>query len=153
MILYIIVPCASYGLTRMNNPGVIKKLVFSCCGLGYAPIVPGSFGTLGGVMVWILIPTSWGWHAAIIGSVAILALWSIGYAQETYHSNDPQVVVIDEVIGFLVAAWCVQVSLKAGLAAYVLFRVFDILKIAPARRMERISGPWGVILDDVCAGI
>lgn len=85
--------------------------------------------------------------------VLLLGLWSIPYAIQQTGKKDPSCVVIDEVLGFFVAMVGISVSWINILCAFALFRLFDIVKLPPCRRLEKISGSWGVLLDDVMAGI
>jgi phosphatidylglycerophosphatase A len=74
-------------------------------------------------------------------------------AAEAAHGKDPGVVVIDEVLGMLVALYLIPNSIPAVAAAFLFFRLFDIVKPFPARLAERARGGWGVMLDDAVAGI
>ena len=78
------------------------------------------------------------------------------YATEAEHhfgGIDPGPVVIDEVIGMLVTLAFVPVNLTGAIVAFVLFRLLDVVKPWPARRLEHLPGGFGVVLDDVMAGV
>ncbi len=130
--------------------------VLSCFGLGFLPLVPGTFGTLGGVVVALLLPdahhAAWALAAAAAASLLTVALGPA--ACRVTGRSDPQAVVMDEVAGVLVvfAALPSPAMLEAG-AAFACFRLFDIGKPPPARRLERLPGGWGILLDDLVAGI
>ena len=124
--------------------------------LGCAPVAPGTFGTLAGVLfAWLLRDTT-PYPAFVLGLVAVL--YAIGRAlgpwTEQHHGKDPGCFVLDEVIGYLITVcWLDAPSLVALAVGFLLFRLFDILKPWPVRAMERIPGADGILLDDVVAGL
>lgn len=130
--------------------------VSSFGGLGLAPVAPGTFGTLGGVLVaWLLCGTP---NFLVSALVAALALYVLGRAvapwAEAHAGKDPGFFVIDEVIGYLVTvAWVGAPTPLALFVAFVIFRFFDIAKPPPVKRFERIPGGDGILLDDVVAGV
>lgn len=130
--------------------------VSSFGGLGLAPVAPGTFGTLGGVLVaWLLAGTS---NFLLWVLVAAVALYALGRLvapwAESRSGKDPGFFVVDEVIGYLVTiAWTGGPSPLALFVAFVVFRFFDIAKPPPVRRFERIPGGDGILLDDVVAGV
>jgi phosphatidylglycerophosphatase A len=67
--------------------------------------------------------------------------------------KDPGVIVIDEIVGFLTANFAAPATLSALLAAFLLFRFFDIIKVFPASQLERLPGGVGIVLDDIMAGL
>ncbi len=70
-----------------------------------------------------------------------------------HASPDPSIVVIDEIVGMWIALYLLPQSMTAIAIAFVLFRIFDVIKPPPARQVERLPGGWGIMLDDVVAGI
>ena len=135
--------------------------VATCGGLGYIPVAPGSVGALVGIGLGVAlarlpVPDLW---ASLIVAAATLLILTLGVPAatlaETYFGRkDPGHVIIDEVMGQMVA---LVANPRAGwkwlLGAYLLFRVFDVIKPFPARRLERLRGGWGIMLDDFAAGI
>jgi phosphatidylglycerophosphatase A len=126
--------------------------------LGYVPQGPGTAGSLGALAV------AWALHAylgisgvclAFFGVVLIApAVWAAGRMAKDTGSKDPQVVVIDEVVGqWITLAGASTLDWKTWLGAFLLFRAFDIWKPPPVRQMERIPGGAGIVLDDAMAGI
>ena len=130
----------------------LKKIIYSFGYLGFVPKCPGTFGTLGGVVIWVFVAGNIFWHGIACLIVLFFGLWSVNEAVKIYHHQDPQVVVIDEVMGFLVASFAIGFSWQTLLATFILFRVFDIIKPFPCRDIEALRSPWGIILDDVMAG-
>jgi phosphatidylglycerophosphatase A len=74
-------------------------------------------------------------------------------AAELLKQNDPQVIVIDEVIGFMIANYLAPARLTPLVLGFLLFRCFDIAKVFSAARLERLPGGMGIVLDDVMAGL
>ncbi|MDP7340098.1 MAG: phosphatidylglycerophosphatase A [Vicinamibacterales bacterium] len=74
-------------------------------------------------------------------------------AESMYQRRDPGLVVIDEVAGMLVTLVAVPVGFSGALVGFFAFRLFDIVKPFPARQAERLPGGWGVMVDDLVAGV
>jgi len=143
-----------------RRPGLWVWLA-TCGGLGYFPIGPGSLGAavgLGLVVALARLPVPDLWVSAAVGAGAIVIL-ALGVpaatAAETYFGRkDPGHVIIDEVVGQMVALLAnPRAGWKGLLGAYLLFRAFDVIKPFPARRLEHLRGGWGIMLDDVAAGV
>jgi len=123
-------------------------------GCGLLP-APGTMATLGAVpLYWLASRAGAGVLAGTALAVAGAGVWSAGVVAKRLASKDPQVVVIDEVAGFLATmlgggsgSW-VTVALGFGL-----FRLLDVAKPWPIRRLEQLPGGWGIVLDDVAAGV
>ena len=138
--------------------GNILRLAFVSFGfLGCSPVVPGTVGTLGGVLLaWLIGLYVGNFLVGVI--VAAIVLYLIGrslgnWAEEYAGKKDPGIFVVDEVIGYLITiAWVDAPSYLALVVAFFVFRFFDILKPKLARRMERLGGGDGIILDDVVSG-
>lgn len=135
------------------------RLAFVSFGfLGCSPIIPGTVGTLGGVLMAWLIGMYMS-NFALGAIVACVVLYVIGrslgdWAEEYAGKKDPGIFVVDEVIGYLITIlWWEGPSLVALVVAFFVFRFFDIVKPPPARRLERMGGGDGIILDDVAAGV
>lgn len=134
------------------------KLCFVTFGfLGCSPKAPGTVGTLGGVLV------AW-FHRNSPSFGLWMALWVVGlyaggralggWAERRSGGKDPQFFVVDEVIGYLITiAWTRGPSPLALLLAFCAFRFFDIAKPWLVRRLERLPGADGILLDDVMAGV
>jgi phosphatidylglycerophosphatase A len=124
-------------------------------GCGRVPKAPGTAGTIGAIPLYLLLART---GRAGVGLAAMVAtfvgVWAASVVAKQLASKDPQVVVIDEVAGFLVTMVPVRtVSWQAVLSGFVLFRLLDSLKPWPIRRAESLPGGWGIVLDDVAAGV
>ena len=138
--------------------GNLLRLGFVSFGfLGCSPIMPGTVGTLGGVLLaWLFGMTG---NFALFAILACVVLYLIGrslgdWAEGYAGKKDPGIFVVDEVIGYLVTVlWVGSPSLATLTVGFFVFRFFDIAKPPPIRRFERIGGGDGIILDDVMAGL
>jgi phosphatidylglycerophosphatase A len=135
----------------------LKLGLVSCGFLGCAPVAPGTFGTLGGVAIaWALARTELYLFWSLLAAALIYLVGrSLGSWAERYAGKkDPGIFVLDEVVGYLVTvAWLQGPSPVALVVAFFVFRFFDIRKPKLARRVEKIPGGDGILLDDVVAGV
>lgn len=122
-------------------------------GLGFSPIAPGTLGTLAALPVYFAL-RGYGTIAVLAAAVAITlaGVWAAGVVARLIGTQDPQIVVVDEVAGVLVALAFAPHTMTAVVLAVVLFRIFDMTKPFPARAAERLPGGWGIVIDDVVAG-
>jgi phosphatidylglycerophosphatase A len=122
-------------------------------GVGYVPFAPGTFGSLVGLVLWWVLPASTAAQAAAIVALFIVGSWSGGVAERHFGTTDPSVVVIDEVMGMLMTLFLNPVSWVGAFAAFLLFRVFDVIKPYPSNQLERLPGGVGVMADDAMAAV
>ena len=127
--------------------------VATVCGVGYAPVAPGTFGSAAGLLVWWLLPASPAAQASAIVIVFAVGSWGGNIAERHFGRTDPGQVVIDEVMGMLITLWLNPVGWQGALAGFLLFRVFDVIKPWPANRLEQLHGGVGVMADDGMAAI
>jgi phosphatidylglycerophosphatase A len=143
-----------YGIKGLVlNQNIIK---FLACGFGsgLAPVAPGTFGTLAGVPICLLcLPLPWLGRLLVVLVLTALSVYVSSRAEEIYQKKDDQRIVIDEIIGFQVTMLPVTITVLHLCAGFVLFRVFDILKPFPLNNLQKLPGGWGVVMDDVGAGI
>ncbi len=143
----------------------LRFLLVTSCGLGLSPIAPGTVGTLGGIVIAVVlqatlassaIVTTWWIVAAVL---FVLGCMQTAFVKRTFPNEDPGAFVLDEVVGYLVTvATYAVLSQKlpdaAGHAAALFaFRLFDVWKPQPARKLEDLPGALGIMADDQMAGI
>jgi phosphatidylglycerophosphatase A len=131
------------------------KIAASGLGTGYIPFAPGTFGAILGLGVyWFLSPLPHYIYIPTVVAFVFLSVWVSSKASILYGTKDPQKINIDEIAGLLVTFIFHQWTIIAAVAGLVLFRIFDIAKPFPIRWVERrFPGGWGIVLDDVVAGI
>jgi phosphatidylglycerophosphatase A len=138
-------------------------ILASCFGLGYSPIMPGTCGALVGPLVYLpvalLVPAE-PWQSLLIAALLLVWTWitiALGQWAESYYGvKDSQVFVTDEVVGFLGTVLLFHLPAQPVLTmlwAFPVTRVIDILKIPPARRLEKLPAGWGVVADDLLGSV
>lgn len=139
-------------------------LIFATCfGLGYSPYFPGTCGALVGVAIYLpiayLIADEPHQSLAIAGS---LIVWSVitvalgGWAEEFFHKKDSGIFVTDEVAGFLLTVLLWRPSMDPFWIvawAFPMTRIIDMIKVPPARRLEKLPRGWGVLADDLLGSL
>jgi phosphatidylglycerophosphatase A len=127
-------------------------------GVGRAPVAPGTVGSLVAVPLLpalaLLRARSGAAYLAVLAGLVTVAVWSAGRAEEILGGHDHSRIVIDEVVGLVVAGAFLPGTWQAAALAFVLFRVFDVVKPFPAGLIdERVRGGAGVVGDDLVAGV
>lgn len=121
---------------------------------GKAPVAPGTAGTLVGVLLYRGIQDlPWPSYAVLCVLLCALGVWAAGRAEQLLGCTDCPSIVIDEIAGYLVSLFLVPVDLYTIIAAFLLFRFFDIVKPWPLDDLQKIKGGLGVMLDDIGAGV
>lgn len=133
----------------------INIIISSFFYLGYSPIAPGTAGTLGAIplfylMVSYLTELQYSIVLLLITAVAIAVSFE---AEKIYNREDPGEVVIDEVVGFIITMAFIAPTIINVVLGFFLFRAFDIIKPFPCRRLESLRGGYGIVMDDVAAGV
>jgi phosphatidylglycerophosphatase A len=126
-------------------------------GIGFIPFAPATWASLVVALVLLAFP---GCASPLVLGIAIaallpLAIWTSG-AAERELGRDAHPIVIDEVVGMLVTVWGVSLAGRAPLVlglGFLLFRAFDIVKPYPIRQSQNLPGGWGVVVDDLLAGL
>ena len=122
---------------------------------GYFPIAPGTVGSAAGLVVYLLVwwVGSTTFEVALIVGLFLAGVWAGTTAERYFGGIDPGPIVLDEVVGMLITLAFIPVGLPGALAGFVLFRIFDVIKPFPARRLESLHGGLGVMADDAMAAI
>ncbi len=123
-------------------------------GLGLMPFAPGTWGSLPGVLFWYLTPDDWPVQAAVAASAFLAGIWLCGESARRIGVHDHGGIVWDEIVGMYLTLLVVPRDPAWVLAAFVLFRLFDIWKPWPIRDLDhRLHGGLGIMLDDVIAAL
>ncbi len=135
----------------------MRKLVLfvaTGAGSGYSPIAPGTVGSGVGLLLYLpLMGLGGATYLAVVGGIAALGVWVAERAERHFGQHDDRRITIDEVAGMLLSLAFLPRRLDVVVAAFLLFRVFDITKPPPARAAESLPGGLGVITDDLVAGL
>jgi len=136
-----------------NKIDNISKLIATFFGVGYLPLIPGTFGSVVGVIVYYFLQM----HEYIFYSVLFLLImvgfWACGRAEIVFGKKDPQSIVIDEVVGVMIAFILVPFTWINAVIVFILFRIMDVAKPYPIRKLENLPGGFGIMADDIVAGI
>jgi len=153
-------------------------LAIATCGVGYFPIAPGTLGSLLGMVLYLAL---WASADSVLSShvlakrlnlmyvwtpqmtfmlmaiflVTMTGIWAASRAEKLLRKKDPSVVVVDEVAGQMIALLSGPFWIHTWwsiFTAFLLFRVFDIWKPYPIRRLERLESGLGIMADDIAAG-
>jgi phosphatidylglycerophosphatase A len=139
-------------VTRVKS--ILATVVATGLGSGYAPFAPGTAGSLVGLaLFWPLHHLSLAAQAAATAVVFFLGVLAATHVAHRLGIEDPGLVVADEVVGMWVSLLGVPLTGVTAVAGLVLFRVFDVFKPYPARDLERLPAGWGIMCDDVMAGV
>ena len=122
---------------------------------GFVPIAPGTAGSVAGLaLFWAVRSLRSTWlEVVVILSVTVAGVAASSAAEAKFRRRDPGVVVIDEVAGMMVTLFAVPVGFIGAIVGFFAFRLFDIVKPFPGRQAERLPAGWGVMTDDLVAGI
>lgn len=163
-----------------RTPGNYLALAIATCGVGYLPLAPGTWGSLVGIGLFVLLRDFFLWllttlhrsqqwdmlqyayavvtlELAAILCVSLIGIWAASQTEKLSRKKDPGKVVIDEVAGQMIALLPVPLAFGsvwwATILAFILFRFFDIVKPYPARRLESLESGLGIMADDIVAGV
>ncbi|TSA52960.1 MAG: phosphatidylglycerophosphatase A [Planctomycetaceae bacterium] len=131
------------------------KIVATGFGSGFTPFAPGTAGTVIGIPVYLVFSHfSWPLYLISVVAFSFLAVYVSREAEKIFNKKDAQCIVIDEIVGFQFTMFLITPTVLHIFIGFLLFRFFDIIKLFPAGLCERkVSGGYGVVGDDVIAGI
>jgi phosphatidylglycerophosphatase A len=154
-------PSPAPALVQSGNCTRWAWIVATFFGAGFGKPGPGTWGSVAAVLLWAAF--AWGLHPtpqtlffALLAGIALTLVFGIPAATIVARESgrqDPQFVVIDEVAGQWIALLGSAANWRHALIALILFRLFDITKPFPVRQLEALPEGWGIVLDDVGAGL
>jgi phosphatidylglycerophosphatase A len=132
-------------------------LAIATCGVGYLPLMPGTFGSMVGAGIFLLLQ-SWPLQLAVIPVITVLGVWAASQTERILGLKDPGKVVVDEVAGQMIAMLPISLLVNGPwlvwvIVSFTLFRLFDIFKPYPAGRLEHLRGGFGIMADDLVAAV
>jgi len=134
-----------------NNLAFVLATWFGC---GLSPVAPGTAGSLAAVIIAYFLPWPPLTFALLALAITPVGIWAAGVTEKQVGRPDPGLVVIDEVAGqWLTLAAVSVINWKSLLMGFLLFRLFDIWKPFPVNRLERLPGGFGIMADDLAAGL
>jgi phosphatidylglycerophosphatase A len=139
-------------------PSPLSRVALLVSSFGYVgrfPVAPGTAGSAAALPVFVVVRLvgSPALEASVLVVLTVLGVWSATVTERQLGATDPSVVVIDEVVGMLATLAFMPLGWKGVLVGFLLFRLFDIIKPYPCGKAERLHGGWGIMADDVLAGV
>jgi len=138
-----------------NSSNFFVKFFATCFGLGYSPIFPGAVGvTFGTVIAYLVHPLPL-FNKILITLILIVSAVPLSTkAEKLFQKKDCKKIIIDEVVGVLVATiWFTNLSIMMFISILFIYGLFDVINIYPANIIEKLYGGWGIVIDDIIAGI
>jgi phosphatidylglycerophosphatase A len=136
---------------RLRDSGI--RVFSTFFGIGFLPLMPGTFASLTGLLVYSLVKDNLYVYIIVTALITALGFLVSGAAEKLFNKKDPSFVVIDEVSGMLLSLLFVPYDFKWFVAAFFIFRILDTLKPYPAGQFQNIKGSAGIMLDDIIAAV
>ena len=132
---------------------IFEKMLGSGFFTGYIPIVPGTFGSLAGLLIYYI--PGFEKPVIILPAIIVFTVYGIyvGNKFDKVYGKDPRQCTIDEVVGMWISLLFLPKQIVISILAFIIWRAFDIVKPFPARNFEKLEGGLGIVIDDVVAGI
>jgi phosphatidylglycerophosphatase A len=131
----------------------IARWISATFGLGYSPVAPGTVASAAAIIgLWFLPPVPTGIWMAFLAILFLVGVWTATIAEETW-GHDAGRINYDEVVGMAVTVIAVPKHYLVYVVSFFAFRLFDIVKPFPVNVSQKLPGGWGVMIDDVLAGI
>lgn len=150
-------------MNKKDGPDRVRLLLATGFYTGYSPVLPGTCGTVIGVLLYLLLNTFTPFYYFFIFALFFLGVYLSRWAEAYFHEEDSRKIVIDEITGFLVTMGPIRISftlfpffigdVKTLILGFVLFRFMDIIKPYPIRKLEKLKNGFGVMTDDILAGL
>lgn len=131
----------------------IVKTIAMFFGIGYLPFMPGTWGSLAGAAVYFLVRHNIFLYLTVVITLFFLGFYAAGKAEILLGKKDDKRIVIDEVCGMLLLYLLIPEGIAYLMAGFILYRIFDILKPYPIKKIENIGGSAGIIIDDIIAAL
>jgi len=130
------------------------RMLSTCFGIGYFPVAPGTVTSIAAVLAYLFVPglRELPLLLLMVMLTASAGVWS-GYVMEERYGSDPSIVTIDELSGQWLALAALPAGILPALLALAFFRFYDIAKPGPIDSAQRMPGGWGIMADDLLAGL
>jgi phosphatidylglycerophosphatase A len=146
-------PCTRLRVTKLGRALAIGGATVG--GIGFIPVAPGTFGTLAAIpLFWAMAQLPLWMYLAVLVALIALAVLVSELTERIYDQHDLGHIVVDELVGLLTTTIAIPFTWKSAVVAFVLFRIFDIVKPWPIRWIDDTTpGGFGVVADDLAAGL
>ncbi|HKJ66964.1 MAG TPA: phosphatidylglycerophosphatase A [bacterium] len=137
-----------------NTKTRFQLLLATVGGIGFIPHAPGTIGSaVALVILWFVATLPLLVEVVLFLGLFFLGVWASGSVEDDSVDRDPGYIIIDEFMGMWMAVFFIPTSTAGFLFAFLFFRIFDIVKPAPIDRLQQLKGGWGIMLDDILAGL
>jgi phosphatidylglycerophosphatase A len=131
----------------------IAVIIATCFGAGYSPVAPGTAGAVVGLLP-VLILSGWPWIYGLVAALLFfVGVWASGVAEEAFGRHDSPRIVVDEAASIMITFMGLSLTPMTLFVGFILNRLLDIVKPFPAYGAQRARAGWGIMLDDLVAGI
>lgn len=131
----------------------ISKLIATLFYVGYIPLAPGTLASALAIPIYILLRNNQSAYFIITAIFLCIGFWAANTAVVAFKEKDPSEIVIDEFSSQLIVYLFLPFSPKIVVLGFILFRILDIFKIPPIKKLESLPKGWGIMLDDIAAAI
>ncbi len=139
---------------KADTSGKTELIISTWFGIGFFPDAPGTYGTIAAIPFIIILDYAGKFYSILfLIFITALGIWAAGRSQVLLGRHDPGEVVVDEVAGIFLTMCLLQFSWISLSLGFIFFRIFDILKPYPIKRIEKLRGGFGIIMDDLFAGL
>lgn len=137
----------------MKTSRSVVKFLSTFLYIGYIPVVPGTFASLAGILLFYLVKGNTAVYLGFTLTVIILGFLISGRAEDIFKKKDHRQVVIDEIAGMLLSLIFLPCDARLVIIAFIIFSILDAIKPFPAGRLEKRPGGIGIMMDDIVSGI
>lgn len=141
------------GTKNKGIRGDILKHIATVGGIGFCPVASGTAGTVPAALLVWLVPMNIPVYLAVTIAITIAGIIASDHVESVLDKKDPGCIVIDEVAGYMVAMAFIPPTIGYVIAAFLIFRAFDVIKPPPIDGLQKYKGGLGVMLDDLAAGL
>jgi phosphatidylglycerophosphatase A len=131
----------------------LTKLVTTSFFVGYLPLIPGTFGSVVGLFIYVILVENLCFLLLVNSLIIISGFLLAGKAAKLFNRRDPPQIVIDEIGGMLISFLGIPADKPFLITGFIIFRILDAIKPYPANRFQRLQGSIGIMGDDIMAGI
>lgn len=131
----------------------LVKVIATFFYIGYLPLMPGTWGSLGGALIYFLVRHNTYLFLSVLAALFCAGFYVGGRAEDIFGQKDDKRIVIDEVCGMLLLYLLIPPSRLYIIIGFILFRLFDVLKPYPAKKLEKLPRSLGIMSDDILAAL
>lgn len=129
------------------------RLIATCFYIGYLPLMPGTWASIAALFVYYMLRNNYYIYSGVTLLFLILGFYLSGKAEKQFRTKDPKEIVIDEFSAQLLVFIFIPFNLINICLGFLLFRILDIFKLPPVKKIQNLPNGWGIMLDDISVAI